>query len=232
MDNSLYFIKDFAGFSCSRIASRKYAKQYASMDKKINLKKDLKWHETRDLQMFIRKAAFWKAFPSIGLTLVGAEFKKNWKTQSIDLLFLQQDGVILPCELKIGGKSKDAHGQLIRYIAFLYYEYYQNPLSLLNESHSKFLKWLNYPFAKNLHKDKYNKFISVNEIDEKSIRLLKRSGLLMDEEFQPSLLNAVRYLNEECDFSIRMIQIKAYVQENWSLNDTPNLFRVDFVDVQ
>ena len=145
---------------------------------------------------------------------------------------MRQDGALLVCELKIGGKSKDAHGQLIRYIAHLYYQYYQNPLGLVDESLKRLRKQLSDPVAQNLHKKKYKEFISVNEIDEKSIRFLKRSGLLMDEEFQPPLLNAVRFLNIECGFSIRMIQIKAYVQENWSLNDTPNLFRVDFVDIK
>ncbi|MDO8744915.1 MAG: hypothetical protein Q7J76_07400 [Candidatus Brocadiaceae bacterium] len=206
-------------------------KEYALMNRRINLKKDLKWHEVRHLQNFLREADIWNDFPVIGLTLVSAEIKKSWNDQSIDLLYLRQDGALIPCELKIGGNSKDSHGQLIRYIADLHY---RNPFDLLKDSRNKFVEGLDDPdpIVQRIHKKKFNDFMSVNGIDDKFIRILPRSGILMDEEFQPYLLKAVRYLNEVCGFSIKMIQIKAYVKESWSQDDTSYLFRVDFVDIQ
>lgn len=101
MSNSLYFRKDSAGLSCSRIPNNKYLKEYALMKRRINLKKDLKWHEVRDFQIFLRKADIWNDFPVIGLTLVGAEIKKSRNDQRMDLLYLRQDGALIPCELKL-----------------------------------------------------------------------------------------------------------------------------------
>ena len=228
MSNSLYFRKDPAGLSCSRIPNNKHLKEYALMNRKINLKKDLKWRETQ-LQMFLRKSDIWEDFPVVGLTLVSAEIKKSRNDQSIDLLYLRQDGALIPCELKIGGSSKDSHGQLIRYIADLHF---QNPVDLLKDNRKKFVNWLDDPIAQRIHKKKFNDFMSVNGIDEKFIRILPRSGLLMDEEFQRYLFKAVIYLNEVCGFSIRMIQIKAYVKGSWSQDDTSYLFRVDFEETK
>jgi len=145
------------------------------------------------------------------------------------LLYLRQDGAIIPCELKIGGNSKDSHGQLIRYIAALHY---RNPFDLLKDSRNKFVNWLDDPIAQRIYTKKFNDFMSVNGIEKKFIRILPRSGILMDEELQPYLFKAVRYLNEVCGFSIKIIQIKAYVKESWSQDDTSYLFRVDFEDIQ
>ena len=54
----------------------------------------------------------------------------------------------------------------------------------------------------------------------------------MDEGFKPQLLKAIRYLNEYCGFSIRLIQIEAFVDDNWNSHMTQYKFRVDFTDVQ
>ncbi|NUO10007.1 MAG: hypothetical protein HUU08_15265 [Candidatus Brocadia sp.] len=202
------------------------------MNRRINLKKDLKWNEDRNpqnFQHFLRKADMWNDFPVIGLTLVGAEIKKSRNDQRIDLLYLRQDGALIPCELKLGGNSKDYHGQLIRYIADIHY---QNPFDLLKDSRNKFVNWLDDPIAQRIHTKKFNDFMLDNRIDEKHIRILPKSGILMDEEFQPYLFKAVRYLNEVCGLSIKMIQIKAYVEESWSQDDISYLFRVNFEKIK
>ena len=62
--------------------------------------------------------------------------------------YLRQDGAIIPCELKIGGNSKDSHGQLIRYIAALHY---RNPFDLLKDSRNKFVNWLDDPIAQRIY---------------------------------------------------------------------------------
>jgi hypothetical protein len=53
----------------------------------------------------------------------------------------------------------------------------------------------------------------------------------MDEDFKPQLLEAVRYLNKCCGFSIRLIQIEAFVANAWNRNMEEYGFRMDFTDV-
>lgn len=88
------------------------------------------------------------------------------------------------------------------------------------------------PLHKEFTQKKFNDFMLDNRIDEKHIRILPKSGILMDEEFQPYLFKAVRYLNEVCGLSIKMIQIKAYVEESWSQDDISYLFRVNFEKIK
>lgn len=85
----------------------------------ISLKHDLKWGESRHLQDVLIKADFWAGFPEEGLRLITAETKPGGGRQRVDLLFLRDDGGVIPCELKLGGRGLDTHGQLIRYIADL-----------------------------------------------------------------------------------------------------------------
>ncbi len=227
MSNSIYGTKDTEGISFSRVVNDKYLKLYASMNKKINLKNDLGWWETTNLQHFLRKFYIWDDLPSVGLLLASYEVRS--KGQRMDLLYLRKDGVLLPCELKIGGKNNNSLGQLLRYTAKLHY--HPNLSNLLEKNRKKFLKWLEGPVAINIYNKKYSEFISAHGINEKYIRMQEKSGILMDEEFQPPLLEAVRYLNEVCNFSIQMIQIETYVQESWSPNNATYKFRIDFVDV-
>ena len=54
----------------------------------------------------------------------------------------------------------------------------------------------------------------------------------MDEDFKPQLVKAVRYLNECCGFWIRLVQIKAFVADDWNPDMEKYGFRMDFTDVQ
>jgi hypothetical protein len=103
---------------------------YYSLKKLVGLKKDLKWPEVQ-LQNMLIKADIWDNFPAVGLSLVRAEFKGSDENQRIDILYLRDDGGLLPCELKIGGEAKDSHGQLIRYMADLSFQTLN--LAYLNE---------------------------------------------------------------------------------------------------
>ena len=99
----------------------KYWNDYHTLRRKISLK-DLGWEEVNHFQRLIKGADLWETFPAVGLTLVDAEFKGGDENQRIDLLYLRNDGGLLPCELKIGGTAKDSHGQLIRYMADLSFQ--------------------------------------------------------------------------------------------------------------
>ena len=78
------------------------------------------------LNWFFRGANIWPDFPEKGYRLVGVEFKAGDEEQRVDILYIRDDGALLPCELKIGGTSRDTHGQLIRYIADLQFQGYQS----------------------------------------------------------------------------------------------------------
>lgn len=208
----------------------KYWSCYMQMQKPVRLKTDFEWGEVKHLQNILRKADIWRDFPARGYTLVNAEFKGGDEDQRIDLLYMRDDGALLPCELKIGGEAKDSHGQLIRYIADLHYQ----PLTLawVKNAHSDFVSKITDGTAQSLHQQKFDEFLDNNQIEDRFIRILPKTGVLMDEDFPSQLLKAVRYLNGYCGFSIRLLKIACFVEENWVKESDNFMFRMDFIDVQ
>jgi hypothetical protein len=201
---------------------------YESFRKRIFLKEDLGWTEEKDLRDLIEKSDLWDDFPSQEYTLISVETKAGDEDQYIDLLYLRDDGALLPCELKIGGKSLDTHGQLIRYIADLTFQ----------KVNIEFVKNLNQNYLSHnqqnplnaMMRHKFESFLIDNNISDKFIRVLPRSGILMDELFKPQIMKSVRYLNEQCGFSIRLIEIRTFTDDNWT-RDSQNLkCRIDFVE--
>jgi len=181
--------------------------------------------------MAMRRADIWTDFPARGYSLVNAEFKAGDEDQRIDLLYLRVDGALLPCELKLGGSNnKDAHGQLIRYIADLYYQ--KIDLAWLRTEHKKFIDSITDSLAQQLHADKLENFLEKHRIEDRFLRILPQTGILMDIEFPSQLLKAVRYLNGYCGFAIRLLQIEAFVDDQWKPESVDYMFRLDFVDVQ
>lgn len=82
------------------------------------------------------------------------------------------------------------------------------------------------------HAIKFENFIADNTIESCVVRILPKTGMLMDEGFTPQLLKAVRYLNGYCGFSIRFLQIEAFSEESWTKGAQDFMYRLDFVDVQ
>ncbi len=204
--------------------------EYHNMSRKIGLKDHLEWTEVGDLQKILGQADFWEDFPAIGLTVAGVEFKAGDEEQRIDILYLRSDGALLPCELKIGGQSKDTHGQLIRYIADLQF---QSPnFKWVKDFHRKYMEKINGTEWSLLHTRKFDAFVAANGITDKFIRVLPQSGIIIDEAFPSQLLKAVRHLNDRCGFSIRLIQARAYTTEEWKAGVTEYKFRLDFDDIQ
>jgi hypothetical protein len=228
---SLFLSKDQAGTHFRiKPKSDEQWNDYYRLRKPVGLKRDLHWHEKYDLQNLIRKADVWSDFPAVGLTLVDAEFQGGDELQFVDLLYLRDDGGLLPCELKIGGELQEPHGQLIRYIADLSFQ--KLDLEAVNERRQHFMDAIIDKVAKHVHEQKFLRFIEQNKIADKFLRLLPRSGIVIDEDFAPQLLKAIRYLNHDCGFSIRMIRINAFVAEDWKPDASEFLMRLDFVDVQ
>lgn len=233
MTKSLYCLNDphIGGITFGiKPYDAKYWPQYGGMKRRIGLKADLRWREVQHLQNVIKKSDIWDDFPAKGYTLVAAEVKAGDEDQRIDILYIRNDGALLPCELKVGGDSNDTHGQLIRYIADLQFQ----PVNLawIRRYHEQFLASIGDEGAKHLHSTKFDNFVSTNILEDRFVRLLPKTGVIMDEGFKPQLLKAVRYLNGYCGFSIRLIQIEAYVEETWQPDLEDYLFRIDFVDVQ
>lgn len=233
MTKSLYCLNDpYCGgitFSAQPYAPC-YWERYGSMDRKIGLKSHLQWREVQHLQNIIKKSDIWEDFPAVGYSLVAAEVKAGDEDQRIDILYIRDDGALLPCELKIGGESKDTHGQLIRYIADL-----QNQmvgLSWIRDYHNRFLESIDDNLARYLHSKKFDDFVNNNALEDRFIRLLPKSGVIMDESFKPQLLKAVRYLNGYCGFAIRLLKIETYVENSWNPDLNDYIFRIDFVDIQ
>ena len=231
---SLYFIKDpnmpfDIMFGIEPSALQEDPAEYARMKRRISLKDDLDWREGH-LQQVLRRANIWPDFPAKRYTLVGVEFKAGDEEQRVDILYMRDDGALLPCELKIGGTSLDTHGQLIRYIADLQFQ--DISFNWVRDYHEKFLNTISDEATKSIHSEGFGKFLESNDIKDRFIRILPRTGIIMDEDFKPQLLKAVRYMNEYCGFSIRLIQIEAFVDDNWHSHMTQYKFRIDFTDVQ
>ena len=234
MSKSIYFIKDSNMpydfmFGIEPSSLRESWADYACLKRRIGLKADLDWGEDQ-LKTVLRQGNIWQDFPAKGYTLVGAEFKLGDEDQRVDILYIRNDGGLLPCELKIGGKSLDTHGQLIRYIADLYFQ--DVNFTWVQKYHQKFLGTILNSATMHIQDDTFEKFISDNRIKDRWIRILPKSGVIMDEYFKPQLLKAVRYLNDYCGFSIRLIQIETFIADNWNNEMEDYRFRIDFTDVQ
>ena len=204
---------------------------YACLNRRIRLKKDLGWRE-KHLKHLLRQGNIWQDFPTKGYTMVGCEFQPGGEDQRVDILYIRSDGGLLPCELKIGGKSLDAHGQLIRYIADLHFPDEDVNLAWVQKYHQKFLRTISNSATMHIQDDIFEKFIADNGIEEQSVHILPKAGIIMDECFKSQLKKAIRYLNEYCGFSIRLIQVETFVADDWKKEMENYLFRIDFTDVQ
>jgi hypothetical protein len=227
MSTSLYFDNDPAIGTAFGVKPKDWP-EYQAMSKRINLTTDRNWSE-KSMRDCLCKADIWPDFPALRLTLVGDEFQAGDEDQRLDILYLRDDGALLPCELKLGGKSKDTHGQLIRYIADLSFQ--RPDLAWVQAYHRKFVDKMTEP-ARGLHTQKFDDFVSSNKISDKFIRVLPRSGIIIDEAFPSQLLKAVRHLNDNCGFSIRLIEARAFTSNNSTPPQTDSKFRLDFNDVQ
>lgn len=232
---SLYFFKDPKmfpdhSFTFGLQPEALSEKDYARMKRCISLKKDFGWRENEELRQVIRKGDIWSDFPAKNYALVGVEFEPGDEKQRIDILYIRDDGGILPCELKIGGTSLDTHGQLIRYIADLSNQ--NVDLDWVIKANETLLDRFGCTGTQRSWRDQFNRFLETNDIKNKKVRILPKSEIIMDEGFKPQLLKAVRYLNKCCGFWIRLVQIKAFVADDWNSNMEKYGFRMDFTDVQ
>jgi hypothetical protein len=182
----------------------------------------------QNLQKVLRYADFWDNFPESGLRLITAEVKAGVEPQRIDLLYLRSDGIIIPCELKVGGQELDSHGQLIRYIADL------SGQSITRE-------WVcakRRDYLARVHcarpQSEQNIKIDLSVFEEKiapipdaDFKISNGTGIIMDEGFPRPLVSAVRYLNTAYQMAIRLIELKAFVEDTWNPALEEFIMRID-----
>ena len=216
------------GFGTTPIGPDLY-EEYANYTKRISLKNDLGWQELSHLQQIFKNANIWEDFPATNFTLVCSEKKVGDENQRIDLLYLRDDGALLPCELKIGGGHIDVHGQLIRYLSDLYYQ--EIDYEWIRFKFEQFLNTVQNGATQMLHESRFETFCTDNRIDSQHVRVLPRTGLLIDENYHPATLKAIRYLNDYCSFFLRLIELKAFVADEWETGMPEYYMRLDLVEV-
>jgi hypothetical protein len=190
--------------------------------------RELGWRETIELQDLMQLGTLWDGFPARGYTLASAEIKAGEEDQRVDLIYLRNDGALMPCELKLGGKERDTAGQLIRYISDLAHQ----PVSKdwLFDTHEQFILKLN-PALQPLLRTRFEAVLSI--VKDAHLRFLPRSGIIVDEAIPPQLLKSIRYLNEYCGFSIRTLQIETFIPDGYHTGCPccDYEFRIDLVPV-
>lgn len=211
--------------------SRESTSTHQQLERQIEFS-ELGWTETGHVQPLLRAAAEWEDFPAIGYKLVRSEFKAGDENQRLDLLYIRNDGALLPCELKIGGKERDTVGQLLRYIADLYFQ--KIDIQWIQKQHDQLVDILGYSESVNVRiREGFRQFLSTHQIKDHHVRFLPRAGLIIDESFPPQLQKAIRYLNEYCGFTIRTLQMKTFVDNDCCIHPHLGnyLFRIDFIPI-
>ena len=241
MPKTLYFLKDDelsgqTGFSAKFFGIRPDGKgtydEYYALRRQISLKTDLAWREVQNLQRIFRGSEIWQNFPVEGLKFVFAELQAGDEDQRIDLLYLRDDGGLYPCELKLGGTSLDTHGQLIRYLADLHYQAINTDWLVAKRLAYLTNKGTTDEREHKTEERELREFLSDRNITDRHLHVIRNSGIIVDEDFKPQMLKAVRYLNEFCGFSIRLLRLAAYVAEDWSVAQTRYLMRLDVEELQ
>jgi hypothetical protein len=204
---------------------------YHKLDHPISLKKDMEWEEVKHLQNIFRKAGIWENFPAEGLKFILAEHKGGDEEQRVDVLYLRDDGGIYVCELKIGGIAWEPHGQLIRYISDLRFQPMDS--AWLIEHRDGYLEKAGKDGGtRTRERHKLQRYLSDNDIQDKHIHLIQKSGIIVDESFRSQVLKTVRYLNEQCGFSIRLLRMDAFADDGWDIDSERWKVRIEIVEVQ
>ena len=245
--SSIHLLQDETGeiwFGIRPFAGRR-GTEPGTLTKPVNLKKDLGWREVEHVQNILQKSDVWGSLPFSDTALVQYERKFGEEDQRIDLLYLRSDRHLYACELKIGGKAKDTHGQLIRYIAdlrsthpwsmkkvqYLHKEFLERPRKgmpeLPEEAEKDSLR-----LTVRLYEEKFNAFVSAHGLSDVDEVPVYKGGMIIDEDFPSQLVTAVRFLNAECDLDIRLVKLSAHTTEDWSPDDAETWLRLDLVEFE
>jgi hypothetical protein len=205
--------------------------QHKEIRKRISLRNDLEWREVQDLQELMKEADFWESFPEPGLRLVTAEVKAGDEPQRIDLLYLRDDGGIIPCELKVGGTDLDTHGQLLRYMADLSNQAVSREWVITQRRHYLARKNKDRAdAAQNIRSELMQFEARIGAISNDAFRLLD-IGIIVDEGFPQAMISAVAFLNRRSELSLRLIRLDTYVADDWTLDTEEYVMRIDLNEI-
>ena len=241
MPQTLYLLKDEELFQTTGNSAICYGVKpsgkgsyddFHNLSRKISLKNDLGWREVENLQKLFRQAEIWENFPAEGLKFIFAELRAGDEDQRIDLLYLRDDGGLYPCELKIGGDSLDTHGQLLRYIADLHFQNIDSDWLIDRRRRYLTNKGVTGNMDQTIEIEKLKGYLTEKGIEDKHLHLLRNSGIIVDEAFKPQMLKAVRYLNEESAFSIRLLRMDAFAADDWDVSAPEFRVRIDITEIQ
>ena len=192
----------------------------------MRLRVDLGWNERTVFQKVIANSDFWGEVPLPYHRLVRAEFKAGEEEQRIDLLYLRNDGWLVPCELKIGGTAKDSHGQLLRYTSDLHY----NPWTLGRVMEERGV--YDGDGLVTIVDDTFDEWLTANGLDDPDINTpVVRGGILIDEAFPAQLRTAVRYLNSTTDLTILLVEARGNTEADWTVESAELWMRLDFSEI-
>jgi hypothetical protein len=106
----------------------------------------------------------------------------------------------------------------------------QLDVSWLRQRQKHFLGSIKDSAAKLLHKKKLDDVISLNKIDK--IYPLPKTGILIQEDFHPGIMQAVRYLNKDGGFFMRTIKLNPRVVDDWNSARQKFIMRLDFLEIE
>jgi len=186
----------------------------------------LGWDEIHFINQIIRRSGFWGPFfggPGIALA-------RETKTDlsRIDFIFIHPDGLVVPCEVKVAGSSRDVHGQLLRYLAELSFSEI-SPDYVLTMARD-FIGSFTDGASRGLHGRTIAEFLDEHGTLGKEIRCDGKTGVILDTEYDPSTLLSVDLLNRS-GFSISAFELAFFCRDPADLAPgaafESELFRMD-----
>lgn len=227
---TLYFYQDHGiplGF-CMKPAFDLDIQIYDSLSRVLSLRDDLKWHERYHLQNILAKAGIWDDFFT-GYQLVAAEVHLEEFNQRCDLLYIDKRGGLFVCELKVGGRDKDAIGQVLRDIGEL--EITTIDMEWITKKAAKFRNidpLDGIAFRLDRHCGKLHHFMKDNKIQE--FHVITNTALIIEEAPDLRMLLGVQAANRGGNnFRVCNIQMKGL--DDWVINDPVQYLRMDISNI-
>lgn len=191
---------------------------YADLSNKVDLK-DIGFNE-KVWQNIMIYFDHYTNFPAKNLCIISVEESNKDSLQRVDLLYLRSDGRIIPAEIKVSDNGRDAHGQIIRYMAGFSDDTFTID-TILDNANKKIPSNIKH----------IEKFIDNNSLYNKQLIPIDTSGILICERFHPDTLKAIRYLNEKTNLDIKMFDMDVYVKYNWNKDTKRFIFKIELNEV-
>jgi hypothetical protein len=214
------------GWTWGMSAGERWAPAYAAMARRFCPKAELGWDEVKFIHQIIRRSGFWGPFfsgPGIALAR-----EAPTDLSRIDFIFVHPDGLVVPCEVKIAGSSRDVHGQLLRYLAELSSSAIvaDSVLSLARDFVGSFTDAV----SRGIHGRQIAEFLDAHGTLAATLRCDGKTGVILDTEYDPSTLLSVDLINRQ-GFSVSAYELAFFCRDPADLGPgaplESGLFRMD-----